>query len=285
MTDGRKTGIVDVGGGTRGIYGAGVFDYLMDHDIHFDYAVGVSAGSANAVSYQAGQRGRNFRFYDTYAFRKEYMSWSNLFQYGSYIDLRYVYGGLSNSDGEDPVDFEAFMSNPAELEIVAEDARTGKPKYFSKNDIRKDQYDFLMASSCVPVICRPWQVGKREYFDGGIGDPIPFRRAFDQGCDRVVIILTRPKDTPRVPGKDPWFARVLKRRYPASARALERRAETYNRSLEEARVLEKEGRVLILAPDDISGLKTLSQDHGKLEELYRKGMKDAERIPEFLRRP
>ena len=46
MTDGRKLGIVDVGGGTRGIYGAGVFDYLMDHDIQFDYAIGVSAGSA-----------------------------------------------------------------------------------------------------------------------------------------------------------------------------------------------------------------------------------------------
>ena len=71
MTDGRKLGIVDVGGGTRGIYGAGVFDYLMDHDIQFDYAIGVSAGSANAVSYHAGQRGRNLGFYDTYAFRRE----------------------------------------------------------------------------------------------------------------------------------------------------------------------------------------------------------------------
>ncbi len=26
-----KLGFVDVGGGTRGIYGAGVFDYLMDN--------------------------------------------------------------------------------------------------------------------------------------------------------------------------------------------------------------------------------------------------------------
>ena len=157
--------------------------------------------------------------------------------------------------------------------------------YFNKRDIQKDHYDFLMASSCVPVICKPWPVGKRVYFDGGIADPIPFRRAFDQGCDRVVIILTRPKDTPRTPGKDPWFAKALKRRYPASARALERRAETYNRSLEEAKALEKEGKVLILAPDTIAGLKTLSQDHGKLEELYRKGIKDAERIPDFLSKP
>ena len=45
------TGIVDVGGGLRGIYGAGIFDYCMEQGIHFDYCIGVSAGSANVCSY------------------------------------------------------------------------------------------------------------------------------------------------------------------------------------------------------------------------------------------
>lgn len=31
--DKMKTGIVDVGGGLRGIYAAGVFDWCLDHDI------------------------------------------------------------------------------------------------------------------------------------------------------------------------------------------------------------------------------------------------------------
>jgi len=42
-------GFVDVGGGTRGIFGAGVFDYCIDHGIECDYFVGVSAGAANGV--------------------------------------------------------------------------------------------------------------------------------------------------------------------------------------------------------------------------------------------
>ena len=281
----KKIGIVDVGGGTRGIYGAGILDWCMDHGISFDYGIGVSAGSANLVSFQAGQRGRNVRFYDDYAFRKDYMSFRNLVRDGSYVDLKYIYGTLSNAGGEDPVDYEAFMANPADLDIVATDARTGKAAYFNKKDIQKDRYEFLMASSCVPVACRPWPVGKRVYYDGGISDPIPFRQAFDAGCEKVVVILTRPKDTPRKPGKDPWFAKVLKRRYPASARALASRAETYNASLAEAKALEAEGRLLILAPDSIEGLKTLSQDHGKLEELYRKGQEDAAAIPAFLAGP
>lgn len=41
-----KTGIVDVGGGLRGIYAAGVLDYCMDKGIRFDLGIGVSAGSA-----------------------------------------------------------------------------------------------------------------------------------------------------------------------------------------------------------------------------------------------
>ena len=67
-----KLGIIDVGGGFRGIYAAGVFDFCLDRDIHFDLVVGVSAGSANALSYLAGQRGRNYTFYTEYSFRKEY---------------------------------------------------------------------------------------------------------------------------------------------------------------------------------------------------------------------
>lgn len=74
------TGIVDVGGGLRGIYGAGIFDYCMEQGIHFDYCIGVSAGSANVCSYIAGQKGRNYQFYTDYSFRKEYMSVKNLFQ-------------------------------------------------------------------------------------------------------------------------------------------------------------------------------------------------------------
>ena len=37
---GQKIGVVDVGGGYRGIYAAGVLDYCLDHNIHFDLGIG-----------------------------------------------------------------------------------------------------------------------------------------------------------------------------------------------------------------------------------------------------
>ena len=99
-----KLGFVDVGGGTRGIYGAGVFDYLMEEGIVGDYFIGVSAGSANGASYLANQMGRNFVFYNEYAFRKEYMSMKNFIKTGSYIDLDYIYYTLSKENAEYPLD-------------------------------------------------------------------------------------------------------------------------------------------------------------------------------------
>ena len=56
------TGIVDVGGGLRGIYGAGIFDYCMEQGIHFDYCIGVSAGSANVCSILQVRKGEIISF-------------------------------------------------------------------------------------------------------------------------------------------------------------------------------------------------------------------------------
>ena len=33
----KKIGIIDVGGGTRSIFGAGVYDYLIDNNIEIPY--------------------------------------------------------------------------------------------------------------------------------------------------------------------------------------------------------------------------------------------------------
>lgn len=58
-----KIGLVVEGGGMKCAYSAGILDKFLDDHIQFDYCIGVSAGAANTLSYLAGQRGRNLRFY------------------------------------------------------------------------------------------------------------------------------------------------------------------------------------------------------------------------------
>lgn len=264
--------VIDVGGGTRDIFGAGVFDYFLEHGVTFDKCYGVSAGCANISSFLAGQQHRNYEFYTEYTMRKEYMSFNNYFKTGSYVDLNYVSEELSNTNGEYPLDFEKLKANPADFIIVAAVAETGETKYFTKEDLSINNYAPINASSCVPVVNKPYEIDGVEYFDGGIADPIPYQKALNDGCDELVIILTRPKDGYRVDNRDRRMAQVLTRQYPKAAELLENRAEVYNAQLDAIKKLEEEGVATIIAPDSIGKLKTLTRDIDKLKSLCRKGL-------------
>lgn len=277
-----KTGIVDVGGGLRGIYAAGVFDFCLDRDIHFDLSIGVSAGSANVASYLAGQRGRNYTFYTKYAMRREYMGAGNLLTRRSYIDLDYVYSTLSNSNGEDPLDYRAIMENPGEMLVVATNALTGSVRYFSKAELLQDRYDMFKASSAIPFLCRPYTVDWMPYFDGALGDPVPVEKAFQCGCDKVVVLLTRPADRSRGPGRDAFFADRIQHKYPFAAQKLRTRVARYNEGVALAKRYQAEGRALIVAPDDTCGVDTLNRDRAPLMRFYRKGYRDGQAIQAFL---
>lgn len=277
-----KTGIVDVGGGLRGIYAAGVLDYCMDKGIRFDLGIGVSAGSANLISYAAGQRGRNYRFYTDYSQRREYMGVGDFLKSGSYINMDYMYSELSNAGGEDPLDYPAVRDNPMELYVVAADAETGEAHYFSKDDIAQDNYDILKASSSIPFVCRPYPVQGRLYYDGALGDPVPVDKALEFGCDRVVVLLTKPAGIPRSPSRDEKYAAGIQRKYPAAAHALRQRASRYNAGVFRAQRLEIEGKALVVSPDDTCGVDTLTRDRAALESLYEKGFNDGAKVVEFM---
>lgn len=277
-----KLGVIDVGGGVRGSYGAGVLDYCMDRGISFDYGIGVSAGAANIVSYLAGQRGRNYRFYTDYAFRPQYMGVGNFIRSRNYIGLDYIYTTLSAAGGEDPLDFRLVQNSEKELLIVATDARTGEPVYFdAKKDMDQDDYDAIKGSCCVPVVNKPYPVHGIPCYDGGISDPVPLEKAFADGCDHVALILTRPRDDYRTAEKDIRMARFL-RKYPASARKMADRSTIYNEGLDLAKKYEAEGKVTIIAPADISGMKTLTKDRNAIAKLYSDGYEDAKVLDKFL---
>lgn len=277
-----KIGVIDVGGGLRDIYGAGVFDRCMDDGVKFDYCIGVSAGSANLISYLAGQRGRNYRFYTEYPSRKEYMGISPFLKYGSFLNLDYIYGIMSNSDGEDPLDYEAFEKNESTFIVVSIDAKTGETIYFDRSNFSKNNYQVLMASSSIPGFCKWRKIGDRVCTDGGVGDPIPIEKAFADGCDKVVVVLTLPDGPMGLNKRDQFGSKLFKITKPEVSKLLKIRNEIYNRQLELAHEYEKQGKCLIICPDDICGVGTITKDPERLKILYQKGYDDAEKIKEFI---
>ena len=78
------------------------------------------------------------------------------------------------------------------------------------------------------------------------------------------------------------FAKRIQKEYPVAAKRLRQRAERYNRGVELAKEYESQGRVLIIAPDDICGVDTLTKDRDALKRFYEKGNQDTKEIPAFL---
>lgn len=277
-----RTCVIDVGGGYRGVYAAGVLDYCMQNSIQFNVGIGVSAGSANVSSYGAGQYKRNYQFYTEYGLRKEYASIGNFVKKGSFIDLDYVYSTLSNSDGENPLDYAALIKSPMELFVVSTNAINGEAMFFTKSDLYQDGYDVFKASCAIPFVCKPYWIKGVPYYDGAISDPVPIHKAMELGCEKIVVILTRPEDYKRRAEDDEKQARMICKQYPKAAEQLRKRAKKYNDDVALARTLAKEGKVLIVSPKDTCGVDTLTRDALKLKELYKKGYEDAEKIRDFI---
>ncbi len=266
----------------RDAFGAGVLDCLMDENISFPLCIGVSAGASNLVTYIAKQRGRIIRYYDTYPFRWQYMGLRQLLLHGSFLNMKYIYEDISFPGREDPLDYETYEASEKDMIIVATNALTGEPVYFAKDTLQSDDARTLEASGTIPVLCKPTMIDGTPYFDGGISDPIPYKKAFEHGADRIVVIITKRKDDFRDPEKDRRAVRILGRKYPECAAALSRRAETYNRELREVLALEKEGKALVVAPDDTFGVTTTKHKVEAVRKLYDHGYMKGSEVKNFL---
>ena len=112
-------------------YTAGILDAMMDNSVTFDYCIGVSPVRQRCF-FIDGQRGRNIRFTQNILMRRATLAFlllkTVIFSGSIYIWNADQFGGA------DPLDFDAFMKSPMEYWLVATDAQTGKPTYFSKKD-------------------------------------------------------------------------------------------------------------------------------------------------------
>ncbi|MGI6722117.1 MAG: patatin-like phospholipase family protein [Anaerovoracaceae bacterium] len=269
-----KIGLVIEGGGMKCAYEAGVTDRFIDDNILFDYAVGVSAGSANLSSYLAGQRGRSRRFYVDHIKEPGYFGISSFLKTRNLFGLQYIYGTITNSGGSDPLDFDAMMSNHTDFEIVATDAETGKPAYFDKQGLRRDDYREIMASSAIPVVCRPVEIDGRYYYDGGISDAIPIQRALDAGCDKLVVLLSKNRDFVRQPEKHRAIYSFACRKWPQTVEAIDCRHIMYKQCQERMFELERQGRAFIFSASEPLTIGTYTMDKKANDEIYHLGISD-----------
>lgn len=280
-----KTGLVLEGGALRAIFSSGVCDGLLEGNVMPDYLVGVSAGIAYGVSYLSRQPRRNLEVVTTYASDRRYMGMNNLADKNnrSYFGLKFAYDTIPNE--LIPFDYDAFAAYPGQVEAVVTNLNTGKAEYMEV--ARRERNNLLLQATCaMPLMFPIYHINGQPYLDGGVADSIPWKHALEQGCDRVMVVMTHPRSYVRKQEKLMRLIRKTYREYPNFVAAMEDRAQRYNRDREQAFELERQGKLLIIAPDSTLGVSRTERDPEKLRLLWAEGYQMAvdrlEEIREFF---
>lgn len=257
------------GGTFRPTFSCGVMDALLDSGVDFEYVIGVSAGISNAVSYLSKQTGRNLVILQKYRNDKKYVGFRNIFTDKSIFGRKFIYETIPRELL--PFDNETFFANPAKFVVGVTNAETGEIEYLDKKD-PVNGFMLLQATCALPIAFPPIVYDGKQYYDGGLVDSIPAKKALDDGNEKMLIVLTRTKGYVKTESKAyKVAAALLKHKYPKIAELILTRHTRYNKEVEFCNQLEREGKAVILRPSEEVQISSFESDMTKLERIYKYG--------------
>lgn len=273
------------GGTFRPIFSSGVMDAFIDAGIEIPYVIGVSAGITDGFSYVSKQTKRNYDILMNYRHDKRYVSLRNYLTDRSLFGLKFAYETIANEIY--PFDFDTFLNSKTIIKVGVTNARTGKSEYLDGKQL-DNQCTMLKATCAIPFVFPVIHLNNKEYYDGGICDPIPVLKAIEDGNTKHIIILTRDKDYKKTLSKANIIAsKALKKKYPLLVEPLLNRHLTYNKTVQYCEQLEREGKAIILRPTLQMNIKSFENDMDKIDRLYHYGydlaVKRMDEIKKFIK--
>ena len=278
-----KKGLVLEGGAMRGLFTAGIIDVMMEAGVEPDGLIGVSAGAAFGCNYKSRQPGRAVRYNTRFAKDPRYNGLRSLIKTGDYFNAEFGYHIVPKE--YDIFDIEAFEQNRLVFVFVCTDVTTGEAVYHQMDRVTFDELEWLRASASMPLASKVVEVGGRKLLDGGVADSIPLAYFERIGYERNVVILTQPEGYVKEPNRLMPLMRLALRKYPKMLEAMENRHLMYNQELEYVRQAEREGRCLVIRPDEKLPIGQISHDPENMRRVYeigrRKGKEHLDQIIDF----
>ncbi|MDD6857632.1 MAG: patatin family protein [Lachnospiraceae bacterium] len=280
-----KTGLILEGGAMRGMFTAGVMDVMMENDIVFDGAIGVSAGAAFGCNYKSKQIGRAARYNMKYCDDKRYCGIGSLIKTGNIFSTDFAYGEVPMK--KDIFDFYTYKNNPMEFYVVCTDIESGKAVYHRYDDFSDHGFDWIRASASMPLVSEIVEIDGVKMLDGGVADSIPLKYFESIGYDRNVVILTRPGDYRKKKNNIIPLIKLKYKKYPEFVKAMEERHIKYNETLEYIAAEEQKGNVLVIRPDEALPVGRIEKNRDNLKAAYEIGrntaIKKLDKVRKFLK--
>ncbi|MBE7064324.1 MAG: patatin family protein [Ruminococcaceae bacterium] len=279
-----KKGLVMEGGAMRGMFTAGVTDVMMENNITFDGAIGVSAGAAFGCNYKSNQPGRVIRYNKRFCNDKRFCSFRSLRKTGDLYGHEFCYYTVPNE--LDIFDRETYKNSPMEFYAVATNVHTGKPAYFNCPNGDDNDLEAYRASASMPLVSNMVEINGEKFLDGGLSDSVPLAYFESIGYDRNVVILTRPRGYIKCKNKLMPLIKLKYRKYPNFVNTVANRHIMYNDEMKYIYNAEKEGRAFLIVPDEALDIGFSEKSPEKLQEIYEIGRQTAEKrlaeLREFL---
>jgi predicted patatin/cPLA2 family phospholipase len=276
-----KKGLVLEGGAMRGLFTAGIIDVMMEAGVEPDGLIGVSAGAAFGCNYKSRQPGRAIRYNTRFAKDARYSGLKSFLTTGDYFNAQFGYHIVPYQ--YDLFDVAVFEQNPMEFIVVCTDVLTGQAVYHKMDRVDFDELEWLRASASMPLASKVVEVDGRKLLDGGVADSIPLAYFESIGYDRNVVILTQPEGYMKQRTKLMPLMRIGLRRYPEMIQAMDCRYLMYNRELEFVRQAEREGRCLVIRPDEKLPIGHISHDPEEMKRVYQIGREMGDRYIERIK--
>ena len=236
------------GGALRSVYTSGVLDVLMKYNIEANYVLGVSAGALTGMNYISKQPKRSAKINIEYCDNPRYIGRKALRIEKGLIGYDYLFNEISKKDY--PFDYEAFKLSNQKFISVITNCEKGITEYVEKNDCKEDIFKVVQASSSMPLCSKMVKIGNNHYLDGAVTMPIPVDWAIEQNHKNILVVLTRDREY-RKPEISYTMKKVYKRvynKYPKLVEKLLTMPERYNKLKEHINDLEKQGRIMVIAP-------------------------------------
>ena len=265
----HKTTLVLEGGAMRGLYTAGVLDVFMENNIKIDVIYGVSAGALFGLNYKSRQIGRALRYNIKYAHEKNYMGLYSLITTGDIMNREFCFTKLVHE--LDRLDFETYKNSPVEFYAVVTNMRTGKPEYIKIDDAAKDM-EYFRASGSMPFVSRPVEINGNLYLDGAMSDAVPFEKVLETGCEKIIVVLTRPQGYRKK--KSYLTYKLVYGKYPELVETAKNYYKKYNETMDLIEKYESENKIVVLRPSKLIKMKRVEKDTNKLQAIYDLGTSD-----------
>lgn len=275
----KKIALVMEGGGMRGAYTAGALTWLVDNGIEFTSSYGISSGAFYLCGYLMKDQKFLYDCSTKCVTDKRYLFLPGILRSGKIVDYDFLFNQILVK--ENHMDLCPLKDLDREGYIGLYDLSLGKTIFISTRDM---SIDHLKAAASLPILGKLVKIGDKEYFDGGITKMIPIEKAIEDGCEKFLIITTKPENYVRKPAKKS-IVTLMKLMYPQCdqiSKDYEIRHLNYNKQIELIKSLSEQKKAVFAFPSKESKVTRIGGTKEQLIDLYELGYSDMENRKQSL---